>query len=136
MAQISFFSAFTILQLIFHMRILFTVTVQISQPLIWIWVQFPALMYLNLDNLHDLCKFYIPNLQMIKQIFGGGDGLVTTSCPTLMNHDPMNCSPTGLCLWDFPGRNTRLGCYFLLQRIFPTQKLNSHLLHCRQILYH
>ena len=39
-----------------------------------------------------------------------------------------------LCVWDFPGRNTGVGCHFLLQRIFPTQGLNLHLLHCRQIL--
>ena len=28
-----------------------------------------------------------------------------------------------------------MGCHFLLQGIFPTQGLNPHLLHCRQILY-
>ena len=33
-----------------------------------------------------------------------------------------------LCLWDFPGKNTRLG-HFLFQRIFLTQGLNPHLLH-------
>ena len=51
----------------------------------------------------------------------------------------MDCSPPGssvLCPWDFPGKNTGMGCHFLLQGIFPTQGLNSHLLHCRQILYH
>ena len=41
-----------------------------------------------------------------------------------------------LCPWDFPGKNTGMGCHFLLQRIFPTQGLNPGLLHCRQILYH
>ena len=29
-----------------------------------------------------------------------------------------------LCPWDFPGKNIRLGCYFLLQRIFLTQRWN------------
>ena len=29
-----------------------------------------------------------------------------------------------------------MGCHVLLQGIFPTQGLNPHLLHCRQILYH
>ena len=41
--------------------------------------------------------------------------------------------------WDFPGKNTWVGCHFLLQGIFPTQESNLcllHLLHCRQILYH
>ena len=43
-----------------------------------------------------------------------------------------------LCSWDFSGKNTRVGCHFPLQRIFPTQGSNPHLLcllHCRQILY-
>ena len=40
-----------------------------------------------------------------------------------------------LCPWDFPGKNTRVGCHFLLQGIFPTWIMNLHLLHCRQILY-
>ena len=38
--------------------------------------------------------------------------------------------------WDSPGRNTGVGCHFLLQGIFPTQGLNLGLLHCRQMLYH
>ena len=33
-----------------------------------------------------------------------------------------------LCLWNFPGKNTRVGCRFLLQGIFPTQGLNPRLL--------
>ena len=38
--------------------------------------------------------------------------------------------------WDFPGKNSGVGCHFLLQGIFPTQGLNQGLLHCRQMLYH
>ena len=37
--------------------------------------------------------------------------------------------------WDFPGKNTGVGCHFLLQGIFLTQGSNPGLLHCRQILY-
>ena len=37
--------------------------------------------------------------------------------------------------WDFPGKNTGVGCRFLLQGIFPTQGLNLHLPHYRQTLY-
>ena len=33
-----------------------------------------------------------------------------------------------LCPWDYPGKNTGLGCHFLLQGIFPTQGSNSNLL--------
>ena len=40
-----------------------------------------------------------------------------------------------LCLWDSPGKNTGVGCHFLLQEIFPTQGSNPWLLHCGQILY-
>ena len=44
--------------------------------------------------------------------------LVYKLCPTL-------CEPPGLyparflCPWSFPGKNTRVGCHFLLQGIFP-----------------
>ena len=41
-----------------------------------------------------------------------------------------------LCPWNSSGNNTGVDCHSLLQRIFPTQGLNSGLLHCRQILYH
>ena len=49
---------------------------------------------------------------------------------------PQGQLPTRLChQWDFPGKNTGVGCHFLLQGIFPTQGLNPGLLHCRQTLY-
>ena len=35
---------------------------------------------------------------------------------------------TTLCPWDFPGKDTGVGCHFLLQRIFQTQGSNLHLL--------
>ena len=34
-----------------------------------------------------------------------------------------------LCPWDSPGKNTGVGCHFLLQGIFQTQGLNPCLLH-------
>ena len=40
---------------------------------------------------------------------------VLQSCPTPC--DPMDCSPPRLlCPWDFPGKNTAVGCHFFLQR--------------------
>ena len=50
-------------------------------------------------------------------------------CPVMQSclilWDPMNCSPTRLlCPWDFPAKNTGVGCHFLLQGIFPTQLSN------------
>ena len=39
-----------------------------------------------------------------------------------------------LCPWAYPGKNTGVGCHFLLQRIFPIQGLNPRLLLGRRIL--
>ena len=41
-----------------------------------------------------------------------------------------------LCPWDFTGKNTAVGCHFLLQRIFLTQGLNPGLPHRRKMFYH
>ena len=49
-------------------------------------------------------------------------------CTTLC--DPVDCSPPGSSVHgDSPGNNTGVGCYALLQGIFPTQGSNLHLLH-------
>ena len=48
---------------------------------------------------------------------------------------PTFCDPV-VCPWDFPGKNTGVGCHPLLQGIFPTQGSNLSLLHCRWILCH
>ena len=32
-----------------------------------------------------------------------------------------------LCPWDSPGKNTGMGCHFLLQGIFPTPGANPHI---------
>ena len=53
--------------------------------------------------------------------------------PTLC--DPVDSSlPGSLCPWEFPGKNTAVGCHALLQGIFPIQGLNLRflsLLHCQ-----
>ena len=54
--------------------------------------------------------------------------LVAKLCPTLFG--PHGLYPTRLLRpWDFPGENTGVGCHFLLQGIFLTQKSNPRLLH-------
>ena len=53
---------------------------------------------------------------------------VAQSC--LTHWDPMDCSP-----WNSPGQNTGVGSLSLLQGIFPIQRSNPGLPHCRQILY-
>ena len=61
-------------------------------------------------------------------------GLVDKSCQTLVTLWTVKPAKL-LCPWDSPSKNTAVGCHLLLQEIFPTQELNSRLLHCRQILY-
>ena len=52
------------------------------------------------------------------------------SCPTLLWLRGM--LPTRLlCPWDSPGKNTGVGCHFLLQGIFQTQGSNPSLLHSK-----
>ena len=55
-------------------------------------------------------------------------GLVSKFCPTFLQSHRLQ--PTRfLCPWDFPDKNTGMGCHFLLQGIFLIQGLNSPLLH-------
>ena len=58
--------------------------------------------------------------------------LVAQLCPTLF--DPMTAACLFLCPWISPGRNTGVGSQSLPQEIFPTQRSNLGLLHCRWIL--
>ena len=56
-------------------------------------------------------------------------------CPTLC--DPVDCSLPGSSVrGNSPGKDTGVGCYFLLQGIFPTPGSNSGLLYFRWTLYH
>ena len=53
--------------------------------------------------------------------------MAAQSCLTLC--DPMDCIlPDSSIHGDFLGKNTGVGCHFLLQGIFKTQGLNPHLL--------
>ena len=48
---------------------------------------------------------------------------------------PHGLQPTRLlCPWNFPSKNAGVSCHALLWGIFPTQRLNPGLLHCRWIL--
>ena len=44
----------------------------------------------------------------------GGGSLVAKSCPAFVT--PWAEPARLLCPWDFPGKNTRVGCHFLLQK--------------------
>ena len=59
---------------------------------------------------------------------------IAKSCPAPWDH--MELLPIRLlCPWDFSGKNTGVGCHFLLQGDFLTQGLNPHLLLDRSVLY-
>ena len=65
---------------------------------------------------------------------GGSCCLVTKPCPTLcasMEGSP----PDSSVHWTSQARITGVGCHFLLQGVFLTQRSDLRLLHCRQILY-
>ena len=56
--------------------------------------------------------------------------------PCLSFCDPEDCIPPGSPVHEeSPGKNTGVGCHALLQGIFPNQRSNPSLLHCRWILY-
>ena len=59
---------------------------------------------------------------------GQGDIVWWLSCVQLFA-TPWTVAARLLCSWDFPGKNTGVGCHFLLLGIFPTQGLNPHLLY-------
>jgi len=69
----------------------------------------------------DLCRGRDP------VIFTGG----LFTCSVVSNSlQPHGLQPTRLlCPWDSPGKNTGVGCHFLLQRIFLSQGSNPYLLH-------
>ena len=81
-------------------------------------------MYHNFYFLHSISSFLIACISA-KSL---------QSCPTLC--DPMGSSSPGSSVHEiFPGKNTGVGCHFLLQGIFPTAGSNPGLPHCRQTLY-
>ena len=63
----------------------------------------------------------------MNRYFSKGDMHV---CSVMSNFlRPHGLQPASLlCPWDFPGKNTGVGCCFLLQGIYPTEGLNPSLL--------
>ena len=62
--------------------------------------------------------------------------VLSCSCMKSLSHVQLFATPWLLHPWNFPGKRIGMGCYFLLQGIFPTQGSNSSLPYCRQMLYH
>ena len=51
------------------------------------------------------------------------------SCLILCDPQDYSAPGSSLCSWTSPGKNTGVGCHFLLQGIFPTQGSNTHFLY-------
>ena len=48
-------------------------------------------------------------------------------CAQLLSHVRLFEPSRLLCPWNFPGKNTGMGCHFFLQEIFPNKGLNPYL---------
>ena len=89
-------------------------------------------------NIHILIIFQCFTLGKVSFLIEGEILPICVSCSVMHN----SLWPHGLqfarllCPWNSPGKNTGMGCHFLLQGIFLTQGSNPGLLHCKQILYH
>ena len=79
-----------------------------------------------------ICCFTCALLLFVRfSIFSMSVHAQSLSCPNSLQ--VYRLYPTRLlCPWDFPDKNTIVGCHFLLQGIFLTQGLNICLLYCRQ----
>ena len=56
--------------------------------------------------------------------------LAVYMCSALSDSATHGLSSSGLfCVWNFPGKNIRVGCHFLLQGTFPSQGSNLRLFH-------
>ena len=90
---------------------------------------------LSIDWMKALCEIYESQISVphwstcfpcLKTVH-----VYTFSCSIVSySFRPCGLQPARLlCPWDSPGKNTGVGCCFLLQGIFPTQGLNPRLLH-------
>ena len=78
--------------------------------------------------------YFLPPFAHVAVFWRGSEQLLYCCWWCLLLRPPWRVAPQTLLSWDFPGKNTGVGCHFLLQRIFSTQGLSPCLLHCRQSL--
>ena len=82
----------------------------------------------NLDSMLKSRDITLPT--KVYTVKSGSESEVVSSCLRSCGLQPTRL----LRPWDSPGKNTGVGCHFLLQGIFLTQGSNPGLLHCRQML--
>ena len=81
---------------------------------------------------HSCCQHSVGGPRIRINILQRAGKKQSVSCSVVC--DPL--SSRLLCPWDSPGRNTGVGCHFLLQGIFWTQEWNPCSCISRRILYH
>ena len=97
-----------------------------SQPKNWTWVSCIADRFFTNWAIREFIRhFKIKSCQKINYTY-------VCVCAKLLSHVWLFVTPWTiahwLCPWNFPGKNTRLGCHFLFQGIFLTQGSNLGLL--------
>ena len=101
----------------------------------WVDTSFSRGIFLSQGSNPHLLHWQVDSLTLSHQ--GSPYGLV---CTKLLSHVQISVIPWTLACqappsMGFPRKEYWLGCHFLLQRIFPTQRSNLGLLYCRQTLY-
>ena len=88
-----------------------------------------------ISNLRNCCGRRKINVKSLTQYLSTG---YMRACSVVSNSLwPHGLQPSMLlCPGDCPGKDTGVGCHFLLQVIFLTQGSNPHLLHWQMILNH
>ena len=71
----------------------------------------------------EICKWRDRYIDSVLQAAAAATAKLLQSCPTLPSH---RRKPTRLpCPWDSPGKNTGVGCHFLLQCMKGKVKMKS-----------
>ena len=97
------------------------------------WRKWSCSHYIGIESVQSIPCMVLRNLLRAQwdRHWDESESEVTQSCPTLGDH--MDCSLPGSSIHGIsPGKNTWVGCHFLLQEIIPTQGSNPGFPHCRQ----
>ena len=109
-----------------------------------VWLQPRSLSFMGLcfliSNVGAAGRTALANIcKMFRTVPGTCDIWCVCVCARALSHVLLFATPWTITHqappWDFLGGSSGGGCHFLLQRIFPTHGLNTHLLRCRRIPY-
>ena len=88
----------------------------------------PPALNLSSSLLHTISPLSLLSISSTFNFINSISDSVMSDC------EPVDVAARLLCPWDSRGRDAGVGCHSLLQGIFPTQRSNPGLPHCRQIL--